>query len=140
VGTGRAECDDVWVRKVRVLIVDDQPPFRDASRMVVELADGFEVAGEADNGEKGVDLAFSLQPDLVLMDVQMPGIDGLEATRRIMTLENPPHVLVMSTHESANYEEPALAAGATGFLPKSEFSMDALEETWAAMAAAGHTE
>jgi DNA-binding NarL/FixJ family response regulator len=115
---------------VRVLIVDDQLPFREASRMVVEMTDGFEVAGEAENGEEGVALAASLQPDLVLMDVQMPGIDGLEATRRITSLENPPVVLVMSTHESGNYEGIAEAAGAVAFVPKSQFSMDTLEEVW----------
>ncbi len=101
--------------------------------MVVEMTDGFEVAGEAENGEQAVELAAGLRPDLVLMDVQMPGIDGLEATRRIMSLEHPPHVLVMSTRESGDYEAPALAAGAVGFLPKSQFSMDALEQTWAAL-------
>ena len=120
---------------VRVLIVDDQKPFREASRMVVELTDGFEVVGEAENGEQAVELASSLRPDLVLMDVQMPGIDGIEATRRIRELESPPRVLVMSTHESGSYEGPARAAGAIGFLPKSEFGMDALEETWAAVVA-----
>ena len=117
--------------EVRVLIVDDQMPFREASRMVVEMTDGFEVAGEAANGEEAVELAERVEPDLVLMDVQMPGIDGLEATRRIMSVAEPPRVLVMSTHESGSYEEPALAAGAIGFLPKSSFSMDALEAVWA---------
>lgn len=100
--------------------------------MVVEMTDGFEVAGEAENGEEGVELAATLKPDLVLMDVQMPGIDGLEATRRITSLDNPPHVLVMSTHESADYKDPAEAAGAIGFVPKSQFGMDTLEEVWAA--------
>ncbi len=115
---------------VRVLIVDDQLPFREASRMVVEMTDGFEVAGEAENGEEGVEMSRALGPDLVLMDVQMPGIDGLEATRRIRQLDNPPHVVVMSTHESGDYRETALTAGADAFIPKSEFSMDALEELW----------
>jgi DNA-binding NarL/FixJ family response regulator len=118
------------MRDVRVLIVDDQPPFRQASRMVVEVTDGFELAGEADNGEKGVELAAALRPDLVLMDVQMPGIDGLEATRRIRQLDDPPHVVVMSTHESGDYRETALTAGADAFIAKSEFSMDALEKLW----------
>jgi len=117
---------------VRVLIVDDQPPFREASRMVVEMTDGFEVVGEAENGEQGVELAAELKPDLVLMDVQMPGIDGLEATRRITSVEEPPRVLVMSTHESGSYDGPAEAAGAIGFVAKSQFGMDTLEEVWAA--------
>jgi len=115
---------------VRVLIVDDQSPFREASRMVVEMTEGFEVAGVAENGEAAVEMAATLQPDLVLMDVQMPGIDGLEATRRIMRSTDPTRVLVMSTHESGDYAIPAEAAGAIGFMPKSEFSMDALSEAW----------
>lgn len=123
--------DDGVVEDVRVLIVDDQMPFREASKMVVELTDGFELVGEAENGEQAVELTASLAPDLVLMDVQMPGIDGLEATRRIMELDRPPHVLVMSTHESGNYARPALDAGAFRFLPKSSFGMDELEAVWA---------
>ena len=95
--------------------------------MVVEMTDGFEVAGEAENGEQGVELAASLHPDLVLMDVQMPGIDGLEATRRIMSAEDPPHVVVMSTHESGKYADPALDAGAIGLLSKEDFGMDTHE-------------
>ena len=121
---------------VRVLIVDDQPPFRDAVRMVVEMTDGFVVVAEAEDGEQAVALAAEVRPDLVLMDVQMPGIDGLEATRQIMELHGPPHVLVMSTRESGDYEEPATAAGAVGFLPKSQFSMDTLEEVWVTATAA----
>ena len=118
---------------VRVLIVDDQPPFRDAARMVVEMTDGFVVVAEAEDGEQAVTLAAEVRPELVLMDVQMPGIDGLEATRRIMAMDGPPHVLVMSTRESGDYHDPALAAGAVGFMPKSQFSMDALEEVWASV-------
>ena len=115
---------------VRVLIVDDQPPFREAARMVVELSDGFEVAGEAENGESAVAMAAELKPDLVLMDVQMPGINGLEATRQIMEAADPPRVLVMSTHESGDYSGPAVEAGAIAFIPKSEFSMDVLAGIW----------
>jgi DNA-binding NarL/FixJ family response regulator len=118
------------VKPVRVLIVDDQAPFRDASRMVVEMTDGFDVAGEATNGEEGIALATQLRPDLVLMDVQMPGTDGIEATRRITSVPAPPKVLVMSTHESGDYEGPALAAGATAFISKAEFGMDTLEAVW----------
>ncbi len=115
---------------VQVLIVDDQEPFRSAARMVVEMTDGFEVAGEAESGEEGVELAAKLQPDLVLMDVYLPGIDGLEATRRINGNTNPPRVLVMSTHESEEFAEAAIAAGAIAFIPKSQFGMDRLAEAW----------
>ena len=70
---------------VRVLIVDDQEPFRMAARIVVDATDGFEVAGEAETGEDSVTMAGELAPDLVLMDVNLPGINGLDATRQILT-------------------------------------------------------
>lgn len=113
-----------------MLIVDDQEPFRSASRMVVEMTPGFEVVGEAESGEDGVSQAEHLHPDLVLMDVYLPGIDGLEATRRITALDDPPRVLVMSTHESEDFAESAVAAGAIAFLPKSDFGMDELQSAW----------
>ena len=116
---------------VRVLIVDDQLPFREASRMVVEMTDGFEVSGEAENGEHAIALVEELKPDLVLMDVQMPGIDGIETTRRITSAPNPPVVVVMSTHESGDYVGVALAAGAVAFVPKSQFGLGTLDEVWA---------
>jgi DNA-binding NarL/FixJ family response regulator len=115
---------------VRVLIVDDQVPFREASRMVVEMTDGFEVAGEAENGHRALELVADLRPDLVLMDVQMPGMDGIETTRRISALPDPPAVVVMSTHESGDYVGVAVAAGAIGFVPKSQFGFDTLAEMW----------
>ncbi len=115
---------------VRVLIVDDQEPFRSAARMVVEMDDGFEVAGEAESGEEGVELAAELQPDLVLMDVYLPGIDGLEATRRITAADGAAQVLFMSTHESEEFAEAAAEAGAIAFIPKSQFGMDELAHAW----------
>ena len=131
IGRHTVRCEDVAMTPdIRVLIVDDQLPFRQASRMVVELTDGFELAGEATNGAEAIELAERLRPDLVLMDVQMPGIDGIETTRRIRAFENPPIVIVMSTHESGDYEAVAEAAGAIGFVPKSQFGMDTLAEMW----------
>jgi DNA-binding NarL/FixJ family response regulator len=112
------------------LIVDDQMPFLEASRMVVDMTDGFEVVGEAANGLEAIELVEQLNPDLVLMDVQMPGIDGIETTRRIRALPNAPAVVVMSTHESGDYDSVAVAAGAVGFVPKSQFSFDTLAEMW----------
>jgi len=117
---------------VRVLIVDDQEPFRLAARMVVELTDGFEVVGEAETGEDGVAMAASLAPDLVLMDVNLPGIDGSEATRRINAAAAPPVVLLLSTYEEAEYAPRAVECGAAGYIPKAAFGPDRLEEAWAA--------
>lgn len=99
--------------------------------MVVEMSEGFEVVGEAESGEEGVELAAQLRPDLVLMDVYLPGIDGLEATRRITNTESPPPVLVMSTHESEEFAVAALEAGAIAFVSKSQFGMDELASAWA---------
>ena len=98
--------------------------------MVVEMTDGFEVVAEAVNGEQALELVADARPDLVLMDVQMPGIDGIETTRRIRALTDPPVVVVMSTHESGDYEQVALSAGAIGFVPKSQFRMDTLADMW----------
>jgi DNA-binding NarL/FixJ family response regulator len=117
---------------VRVLIVDDQEPFRLAARMVVEVTDGFDVVGEAETGEDGVAMAAELQPDLVLMDVNLPGIDGLEATRRILAADGPPVVLLLSTYEEAEYAPRAAECGAAAYVPKSVFGPDRLEDAWAA--------
>jgi DNA-binding NarL/FixJ family response regulator len=115
---------------VRVLIVDDQEPFRLAARMVVELTDGFDVAGEAETGEDGVTMTADLDPDLVLMDVNLPGIDGLEATRRILASEDPPVVLLLSTYEEEEYAPRAAECGAAAYIPKAVFGPDRLEAAW----------
>jgi two-component system invasion response regulator UvrY len=123
---------------VRVLIVDDQAPFRDVARTVVELTEGFEVVGEVETGEDSVTSARELHPDLVLMDVNLPGISGLEATKEILAEEatKPVVVLVLSTYEADEYGPRAAEAGAAGFISKSEFSPDRLTEAWAAATAA----
>ena len=121
---------------VKVLIVDDQEPFRLAARDVVELADGFEVVGEAESGEASIEAVRALQPDLVLMDVNLPGIDGLDATKQILN-ENPGQiiVLVLSTYEAEEYAPRAAEAGAAAYIPKSQFGPDQLEDAWAAASA-----
>src|SRR5262249_112482 len=117
---------------VRVLIVDDQEPFRLAARMVVEATDGFEVVGEAETGEESVTMAADLKPDLVLMDVNLPGISGLEATTQILTQEPAPVVLVVSTYEYDEYAPRAAEVGAAAYIPKAIFGPDQLSEAWEA--------
>ena len=117
---------------VRVLIVDDQEPFRMAARLVVDATDGFEVVGEAETGEASVELARDLKPDLVLMDVNLPGINGLDATRRILREGDSVVVLLLSTYEEDEYAPRAAACGAAAYIPKAVFGPDRLEAAWAA--------
>jgi DNA-binding NarL/FixJ family response regulator len=118
---------------VRVLIVDDQEPFRLAARMVVDATDGFEVVGEAETGEASVEMARELSPDLVLMDVNLPGINGLDATRQILEDQaDPVVVLLLSTYEEEEYAPRAAECGAAAYIPKSVFGPDRLESAWSA--------
>jgi len=118
---------------VRVLIVDDQEPFRLAARMVVDATDGFDVVGEAETGESSVEMARELSPDLVLMDVNLPGINGLDATRAILSEQsNPVVVLLLSTYEEEEYAPRAAECGAAAYIPKAVFGPDKLEAAWAA--------
>ena len=124
---------------VRVLIVDDQEPFRMAARLVVEMTDGFDVVGEAESGEDSVRMADELDPDLVLMDVNLPGINGLDATRQILASATGGHrvvVLLLSTYEEAEYAPRAAECGASAYIPKSVFGPERLEDAWAAATAA----
>jgi DNA-binding NarL/FixJ family response regulator len=117
-----------------VLIVDDQASFRRAARAVVEVTDGFEVAGEAASGEASIEAAGSLCPDLVLMDVRLPGIDGREASRRIRNLGRHgagPIIVLLSTEDAGAPDGWAAECGAAAYVPKSEFGADRLRDVWA---------
>jgi DNA-binding NarL/FixJ family response regulator len=103
---------------VRVLLADDQPLVRTALRMVITDAPDLDVVGEAGTGAEAVRLAGNVQPDVVVMDIRMPGMDGIEATRLITADSGGAHVIVLTTFDDDEYVYGALRAGASGFLVK----------------------
>jgi DNA-binding NarL/FixJ family response regulator len=102
---------------VRILIADDQALVRAGFRMILDAEEGLDVVGEASDGDEAVTLAGTMEPDVVLMDIRMPGVDGVEATRRIAVTDGP-RVLVLTTFDLDEYVYEALRAGASGFLLK----------------------
>jgi DNA-binding NarL/FixJ family response regulator len=122
--------DDAQVGNVRVLVVDDQAPFRRAMASVVEETEGFVVVGQASSGEESLELGRDLEPDLVLMDVNLPGIDGLEAARRLIASDGSPVVLLLSTYDDDAGEQFTAESGAIGYVTKSAFGPDRLTAAW----------
>lgn len=103
---------------IRVVIADDDALVREGLRMIVEQADDIEVIGTAGNGVEAVEAAGTLGPDVILMDVRMPVLDGIEATRRIVDQDIEARVIILTTFERDEYVFEALRAGASGFLLK----------------------
>lgn len=103
---------------VRVLLADDHAIFRAGLKALLDAEVGIEVVGEASSGDEAVDMVRDLKPDIVVMDLSMPGSGGLEATRRITALELPTRVLVLTMHSEEEYLVPVLEAGAHGYLTK----------------------
>ncbi|MGW1893067.1 response regulator [Streptomyces sp. NPDC002004] len=112
-------------QSIRVLLVDDHQVVRRGLRTFLEVQDDIEVVGEASDGEEGVARAEELRPDVVLMDVTMPGMDGIEALRRLRELANPARVLVVTSFTEQRTVVPALRAGAAGYVYK-DIDPDAL--------------
>jgi DNA-binding NarL/FixJ family response regulator len=103
---------------IRVVVADDQPLIRTGLRMILSDAADLEIVGEAAHGDEAVALAAAERPDVVLMDVRMPGMDGIDATRAVTAVEDPPRVLVLTTFDLDEVVYDALRAGASGFLLK----------------------
>ena len=103
---------------IRVLLVDDQPLLRTGFRLILQTEPDIEVVGEAADGQVALAQARALHPDVVLMDIRMPRMDGVEATRRLAELDAAPRVLVLTTYDLDEYVVESLRAGASGFLLK----------------------
>ncbi len=103
---------------IRVVLADDQPLVRTGLRMILSAEPDIEVVGEAEDGVAATALCAELSPDVVLMDVRMPGVDGIEATRAVTAVDDPPRVLVLTTFDLDEFVFDALRAGASGFLLK----------------------
>jgi DNA-binding NarL/FixJ family response regulator len=115
---------------VSVLIVDDQRPFRMAAGAVVKVTPGFHVVGEASSGEEAVKILPSLSPDLVLMDINMDRMNGIEATRKIVTEMPNVAVILLSTYDEADLPRDARTCGAIAYVHKERFGPDELERLW----------
>jgi DNA-binding NarL/FixJ family response regulator len=106
------------MRTIRLLLADDHTLLRSALRMLLDAEPDLEVVGEASSGEAAVELAAELRPDVVLMDLSMPGIGGLEAIRRIAALDAGPRTLAVTVHAESEYLMPVLEAGGSGYVTK----------------------
>jgi DNA-binding NarL/FixJ family response regulator len=111
--------------QLTVLIVDDHEGFRQVARELLE-ADGVQVVGEAADGESAITEAARLRPQLVLLDVQLPDIDGFEVAARIGEASDPPAVVLTSSHAASTYRQRLAHSAARAFIPKDELSGDAL--------------
>ncbi len=116
--------------EINVMIVDDQATFRSTARTVVQLSDGFDVVAEAESGEDAVERSRSALPDLVLMDINLPGINGIEATRRIVAERPGTVVVLMSTYTAEDLPADATSCGAAGYVHKEDLFPDVLRDTW----------
>ena len=103
---------------IRVLVVDDQPLVRSGFRMIIDERLDIELVGEAADGNEAIELAATVDPDVILMDIRMPNLDGVEATRRLVAADTRARVLVLTTFDLDEYVYAAIDAGASGFLLK----------------------
>ena len=110
---------------LRVLIVDDHETFRSSARFLLE-AEGYEVVGEAEDGEAGLRAAAELRPDVILLDVQLPDVDGFDVAARVATGPSAPRVVITSSRDASDFGPLLARSGALGFVPKNELSGEAL--------------
>ncbi len=113
-----------------VMVVDDQAPFRMAARAVIRRSEGFTLAGEAENGVKALELANEIHPDVVLMDINMPEMGGIEATRRIVAEIPDTFVILCSTYDISDLPPDAKESGARAYVHKEQLGATTLRRLW----------
>ncbi len=106
------------MKTLSILLVDDSATFLDSAELFLSLDQRLRIVGRASNGQEAIELAGNHRPDLVMMDIAMPVMNGLEATRRLKSKPLPPHVFIMTGQTDSSYAEAARTAGADAFLPK----------------------
>ena len=119
---------------IRILIADDHTPVRRAIRALLQTTTGMEVVGEAENGQEAISLTKQLRPEVVVMDVLMPKLNGLEAAKKIRALRPQPKVVFLSMYSEINVVQQALYTGAMGYVLKQESAHDLVEAIHAVMA------
>jgi DNA-binding NarL/FixJ family response regulator len=128
---GALPCEAGHVTILRsVLVVDDQAPFRSAAKAVLRRMEGFELAGEAANGLEAIDLVDKLRPALVLMDINMPEMSGIEAARRITSVHPDVVVILCSTYDVSDLPSGVAASGAAAYVNKEQLAADTLRRLW----------
>ena len=113
-----------------VMVVDDQAPFRMAARAVIRRSEGFSLVGEAENGLKALELAMEIHPDVVLMDINMPEMGGIESTRRIVAELPDTFVILCSTYDISDLPPDAMASGARAYVHKEQLGAKTLRRLW----------
>jgi DNA-binding NarL/FixJ family response regulator len=126
------------MKKIRILLADDHVMVRQGFKMILAAQPDLEIVGEADNGREAVELAEKLQPDVVIMDVAMPDLNGIEATRRLAGTSPHTRVLALSMYKDSVYVREILRAGARGYLLKDAFDRDLLSAVRAVATGEGY--
>lgn len=128
--------ENIVTTKTRILVIDDHQLYREGIKKILEFEESFEVVGEGSDGDEAIELVKELKPDVVIMDINMPTINGVEATKRLVRTYPETKVIILSIHDDENYVTHALKTGASGYLLK-EMDVDSLLEAVKVVAEGG---
>lgn len=117
--------------KIKILVVDDHAIMRDGIRALLDLQEDMEIVGEAEDGNEAIEKTLKLRPDVIIMDLAIPGLDGLEATRRILKKMPSARVLVLTQHDNKEYVVAAVKAGVAGYVPKRALGQELVSAIYA---------